>query len=64
MKVAIKTTTALFCSVDQVGQVTLCSISSYTSRMYACMLFISSCFARVAGIEPTAPGFGDQCSTS
>jgi hypothetical protein len=69
IKEAMETTTALSVNSDQVGQLTLLSISSFISLMlfknFRISFFIFyALFARVVGIEPTAYGFGDRHSTN
>ena len=48
----------------QLGQVTLVRSSWYDSSMYVLMFAIVGLFARVAGLEPAANGFGDRYSTN
>jgi hypothetical protein len=52
------------CKSDHVGQVTLCISSLYDSSKYVLIFDIKSFFAREAGLEPTANGFGDHYSTN
>jgi hypothetical protein len=52
------------CNSDHVGQVTLFINSLYDSSKYILIFDIKSFFAREAGLEPTANGFGDHYSTN
>ena len=65
MKEATSTIAVLSLYSLQVGQETLFTSSSRVRLKYCLILsIIRSLVARVAGLEPTANGFGDRYSTN